>query len=305
MSEPSLVMIVFCLPQHRALVPDDLDEASELVLGRWRFGRFADGELWLELDDAVAGRECAVLGSLAPPDEQTLLTLLLADTLRREGARRVVALLPYLGYARQDRPQSRRSLGAAWVGALLAASGIHEVVTIDIHSADAQASFAMPLVSLSPASLFAGELLALSPSELTVVAPDEGAIDRCMAVADAAGVSAPVAHLRKRRTAQGVAHVELVGDVGEHVVMVDDILDTGGTLLSACAELCRAGVREILIMATHGTLSTERWRDLPAAGAARIWLTDSVPGVRARVGDAVEVLGVGRLLLDALASPAA
>ena len=69
MSEPSLVMIVFCLPQHRALVPDDLDEASELVLGRWRFGRFADGELWLELDDAVAGRECAVLGSLAPPDE--------------------------------------------------------------------------------------------------------------------------------------------------------------------------------------------------------------------------------------------
>ncbi len=87
-------------------------------------------------------------------------------------------------------------------------------------------------------------------------------------MADAAGVTAPVAHLRKHRTTEGVVHTELVGEVGPRAVIVDDILDTGGTLLSACAQLCRAGAQEISIMATHGTLSGERWRELPARRSA-------------------------------------
>ena len=261
-------MIVFCLPQHRALLPAELDGGSSPAIGRFRLGRFSDGELWVELDDPVEGRDCAVLGSLAPPDEQMLATLLLAHTLRRAGARRVIALAPYLGYARQDRAQPGRSLGAAWAGALLQAAGVEEVITIDIHSADAAACFPMPVTSHSPASLFAAELRRGGPGDLTVVAPDEGALERCAAVAAAAGVKAPVAYLRKRRTAEGVVHHALVGEVGSRAVLVDDILDTGGTLLSACAELRRAGAREISVMVTHGTLSGERWRELPAAGVA-------------------------------------
>lgn len=293
-------MIVFCLAQHRALLLGQLDERSAPALGQYRAGRFSDRERWVELDGPVAGEECAVLGSLAPPDGQMLATLLLADTLKRAGARRVVALLPYLGYARQDRAQSGRSFGAAWAGALLGAAGIDEVVTVDIHSSAAQACFPVPVVSLSPAPLFAAELRRESLVGLTVVAPDEGAIERCQAVADAAGVAAPVAHLRKHRTMEGVVHTELVGDVGPRAVIVDDILDTGGTLLSACAQLCRAGAQEISIMATHGTLSGERWRELPAAGARRIQLTDTIPDVTAKVGDAIEVLSIIPLLLEAL-----
>jgi len=117
-------MIVFCLPQHRALLPADLDSGSSPAIGRFRLGRFSDGELWVELDDPVEGRDCAVLGSLAPPDEQMLATLLLAHTLRRAGARRVVALAPYLGYARQDRARPGRSLGAEWAGTLMQAVGV-------------------------------------------------------------------------------------------------------------------------------------------------------------------------------------
>lgn len=298
-------MIVFSLSQHRALLPRELDAGSDPALRRHRAGRFPDGELWAELDGSIAGEECMVLGSLAPPDGQMLSTLMLADTLKREGARRVVALLPYLGYARQDRAQAGRSFGATWAGALLAAVGVDEVVTVDIHSASAQACFPMPVVSLSPAPLFAAELRRGSLVDLTVVAPDEGAIERCKAVADAAGLAAPVAHLRKHRTAEGVVHTELVGELGPRAVIVDDILDTGGTLISACAQLRRAGVREISIMATHGTLSGARWRDLPAAGAGRIQLTDTVPGVRARAGEAVEVLSITPLLMQALAAPAA
>ena len=293
-------MIVFSLPQHRALLADELSEASEPALHGCRVGRFPDGELWPAVDGPVSGRECAVVGSLAPPDEQTLSTLMLIDTLKREGASRVVAVLPYLGYARQDRAQPGRSLGAAWTGTLLAAAGADEVVTIDVHSSAAQACFPVPVVSLSPAHLFAQELRRGPVADITVVAPDEGAIERCTTVADAAGVTTPVAHLRKHRTEKGVVHTELVGAVGPRAVIVDDILDTGGTLLSACAELRRAGVQEISIMATHGTLSGERWRELPAAGVRRIQLTDSLPDVRTRAGDAVEVLSVAPLLMDAL-----
>ncbi len=298
-------MIVFCLPQHRALLPAELDGGSSPALGRFRLGRFSDGELWVELDDPVEGRDCTVVGSLAPPDEQMLATLLLADTLRRAGARRVIALAPYLGYARQDRARPGRSLGAAWAGELLEAVGVEEIITIDVHSADATACFPMPVVSRSPAPLFAAELRRGSLEGLTVVAPDEGALERCAAVAAAAGVEAPVAYLRKQRAAEGAVHHALIGEVGRRAVLVDDILDTGGTLLSACAELQRAGAREISVMVTHGTLSGERWRDLPAAGVRRIQVTDTVPGVRDRGRDVLEVLDIAPLLVEALAAAAA
>jgi ribose-phosphate pyrophosphokinase len=293
-------MIVFSLPQHRPLLPPGLGDSSEPALGRWHAGRFPDGELWLELGSSVAGRECAVLGSLAPPDEQGLMVLLLAHTLKRAGASAVRALLPYLGYARQDFADPENSLGSAWAGALLEAAGVDEVATIDVHSAAAQACFGVPVVSLSPARLFAEELRRGPIRHPCVVAPDEGALERCRAVAEAAGIEAPVAHLRKRRDPGGVVHAALIGRVLPRAVLVDDILDTGGTLLSACRKLRRAGVGEISIMATHGTFSGDQWRELPAAGAQRIVVTDSVPDVRSRAGQMVEVLSVTPLVIEAL-----
>jgi len=294
-------MIVFSIPQHRGLLPAEPREQPQLTLGRCRFGSFPDGELWVEVEDRVEGGECAVLGSLAPPHEQALSVLLLAHTLKRAGARRVLALLPYLGYGRQDAAGPSQSLGAAWAGAMLQAAGVDELVTIDLHSDAAATCLPLPVASLSPASLFATELRRGSARGLCVVAPDEGAIDRCQAVADAAGIEAPIAHLRKRRGAGGVVQSALIGEVGERAVLVDDIIDTGGTLLSACAELRRAGVGEISIMATHGTFSGDRWRKLPAAGAQRIVVTDSVPDVRDRAGAGVEVLSITPLLPAALA----
>jgi ribose-phosphate pyrophosphokinase len=293
-------MIVFPLPGFRGLLPAGLRAGSEPSLGGCAIQRFPDRELWLELDRDVEGRECAVLGSLAPPDEQALLVLLMAHTLKRAGARRVVGLLPYLGYGRQDRAGPRQSLGAAWAGELLAAAGVDEVVTVDIHSPAAAACFPIPVASLSPAPLFAAELRRSGVHGLCVVAPDEGAVGRCRDVARAAGVRAPVAWLRKQRTPGGVVHRELVGKVQRRAALVDDILDTGGTLLSACAELRRAGVEEIRVMATHGTFSGERWRTLASAGVRRIQVTDTLPDVRARAGGRAEVLAISSLLMEAL-----
>jgi ribose-phosphate pyrophosphokinase len=296
--------IVFALPAYSTLLPRELTDRSGIAVGACELARFSNGELYARIGDPVSDRQCGVLGSLAPPDEQTLSLLLLADTLRRERARRVVALLPYIGYARQDHADPGQSLGAAWVGSLLQAVGVERVFTIDVHSREAAACLPMPLDSLSPAPLFAQALTQRDMSDVTVVAPDEGARERCEALARATGSEIPTAYLRKRRDGGGVTHSELLGTVTRRIVIVDDILDTGRTLVSACTALRGAGAREITVLATHGLFTGERWRELPALGVGRIYTTDSVPRAGERGGDIVEVLPTGRLLADAFAASA-
>lgn len=301
--EPRMKPLVFSLPSHSSLLADALNDQTPCAFAPCEFSRFSNGELCVRLGAPVDGRVCGVLGSLAPPDAQMLSVLLLAHTLKREGARRVVALLPYLGYARQDRADPGQSLGVRWAGDLLRAAGIDRVLTVDVHSAQAE-RIAVPLDSLSPAQLFADVLVDAGVGELSVVAPDEGALDRCEHVRRAAGIDSPLAYLRKRRDVDGVTHSALVGTVKQRVAIVDDILDTGATLLSACAELQRAGAREIVVLATHGLFTGERWRELPTLGVRRIVTTDSIPSARDRAGGIVEILPVGELLAAAFAATA-
>ena len=294
--------VLLCLPEHWPLVAQTPSSPSPCALVPCEPARFSNGELYLRLPAPVADRVCGVLGSLAPPDEQALSVLLLAHTLRREGAKRVVAVLPYLGYARQDRADPGESLGIAWMGELLRAVGVDRVLTVDVHSRQAAACLPMPLDSLSPARLFAEVLANSGRQPVSLVAPDEGALERCEAVRRAAGFDTPLAYLRKQRVAGGVTHGALVGRVLRRVAIVDDILDTGGTLLSACAELRRAGAREVVVFATHGLFTGERWRELPALGVQRIYTTDSVPRARQRGGEIVEVLPAGRMIVSAFAA---
>jgi len=295
------IELIFAAPGHDALLAALDGEGSAPEVGDCTFARFANGELHLRLHTHPGGRVCAALGSLAPPDAQLLELLLLADTLRRHGASRLVALLPYLGYARQDRAEPCQSLGAAWTGALLGAVGVERVVTVDVHSSLAAGLFPMPVLSVSPAPLFARELARRGLRDATIVAPDEGALARCEAVARAADITAPVSHLRKHRDARGVTHGELVGAVAPRVVLIDDILDTGGTLVSACHVLRSAGARQITVMVTHGLFSGERWRELYALGVEQIYTTDSVPAVLVRKEAHIGLLPLGQLIIDALA----
>jgi len=293
-------LAVFTLPGHSALLESATRGPAAFALAGSQLARFQNGELYARIQTPVSARACVVLGSLAPPDEQMLSVLLLAHTLKREGASRVTALLPYLGYARQDRADPGQSLGIAWAGELLGAAGVDEVLTVDVHSPRAAACFPMPLRSLSTARLFAQTLKRDGLTELTIVAPDEGALERCEAVIRAAAVQAPLAYLRKRRDAGGVAHSALVGVVSARVAIVDDILDTGGTLLSACMELRKAGAREIIVLASHGLFSGERWRELSSLGVRRIYVTDSLAAGRLRGGELVEVLPLAGLIVEAL-----
>jgi ribose-phosphate pyrophosphokinase len=239
-------------------------------------GRFPNGELHAVAPVGVSGRRCVLVGSISPPAGNLERFTLVAHALRRAGARRITALLPYLAYARQDRASHRESLGLEWVGGLLRASGISEVVCVDVHSTDAADLLSLPLSSLSPAELLAAALPEPWRDGVTFVAPDEGAVERCAALARAVGVDRPVVWARKRRRRSGVEHLGLVGSPGPRAVAVDDILDTGATLISFSEALRAAGVRELGVVATHGLFSGELWRLLLSNGVRELWITDTV-----------------------------
>jgi len=239
-------------------------------------GRFPNGELHVEVPDRVEGRRCVVVGSISPPPGNLERLTLVAHTLRRAGAASITALLPYLAYARQDRAAPGESLGLAWVGALLRASGVDDVVCVDVHSEQAADVLGLRLTSLSPADLLADALPEVWRSEVTFVAPDEGAVERCAAVARFVGVDRPVVWARKRRTPTGVEHLGLVGSPSSRAVVIDDILDTGATLAGCCRALREEGVKHIAVAATHGLFTGERWRALLGEGVEAIWITDTV-----------------------------
>jgi ribose-phosphate pyrophosphokinase len=295
-------VILLSLPPTATLAAALLPRAG-LRQGEAVVGRFSNGELHARIETPVAGEECVLLGAVAPPDEDLLATLLVAHTLLTEGARRITALLPYLGYARHDKREPGKSLGTAWLGRLLQASGVQEVVTVDVHSRRVHDLFPLPVRSLSPAAVFAAEIERGGLEDVSVVAPDEGAVERCEAVRAAAGIPRPPAWLGKTRTERGVIHSALHGTVGPRAVIVDDILDTGGTLVSACEALARAGVRDIRIMVTHGLFTGATWQRLWSLGVSRIYCTDTTPPPPA--GDAIAVLSIAPLLAADLKTPRA
>jgi ribose-phosphate pyrophosphokinase len=271
-------VIFFAFEKYAAMGAALESAVPQLRAGRFRVARYENGELHAEVQTRVSGQGCVILGSLAPPDDQLLSALLLAHTLKKEGASRVTAMFPYLGYARDDKDKPGQSLATAWVGALVQSSGCDQVVTVDVHSDRARHLFPVPVVSLSPAKTFADALAQYRLTGATLVAPDEGAIRRCEEVSTAAG-RAPgrIAYFEKHRTAEGITHAGPVGEVGPQAVLVDDILDTGTTLISACEKLVKSGVEHIDVMVTHGLFTGARWKDLHRFGVKRIFCTDSVP----------------------------
>lgn len=277
---------------------------SGVEVMRPTISRFDNGELQVRLPGPVVARDCVLLGTAAPPADRLLELLLVADTVRRDGARSLSGLLPYLAYARQDKLEPGHSLAAAWLGSALAASGIVDVTTFDIHSPRALALMGLPVTSMSPAPLFARALDGALSTDTVVVAPDGGARARAAAVAEALGLKRAVAWLDKERGPRGVTHRRVIGEVARHALVVDDILDTGATLASCCRELRARGVEELTIAVTHGLFTGSRWHELLGLGVSAIHTTDSVPRAGAMRSSLVHVHSIAPLLAEALRRPA-
>lgn len=290
-------MQLFALPAFRRLAAELAAAAPTLELADGSVQRHANGEMCVSLHSPVDGCDCAVLGTLQPPEHDLGEFLLLCDTLRRSGARTLLAVLPYFAYARQDHYEPGCSLGAAWVGALLAASGVDQVLTLDVHSPRVAALLPVPLSTQASATLFARALAARLVGA-TLVAPDEGAIERCARLRQAAGVELATAHFHKQRLKSGVRS-SLVGTVGERAVIYDDILDTGDTLVACVEGLRTAGVRRIAVAVTHGLFTGTAWQRLWSLGVDTLVCTDSVGDARTR-DPRIEVLSCAPALVPGL-----
>jgi ribose-phosphate pyrophosphokinase len=293
-------MILFAFSDYEYMARQ-LEAVPSLRRGQFTTTRFDNQELYALVEGPVAGEHCLVLGSIAPPDAQILSLMLLAHTLRKEGAAKLTAILPYLAYSRQDKDKPGQSLATAWIGLLLKISGVDEVLTVDVHSERDKQLFPMPLISLSTANLFAEAIRNYRLNDAVVVAPDNGAIGRCEAVKIAAGMPpGETPYFEKQRTEKGIVHRGPVGKVGPRVVIVDDMLDTGETLVSACERLKEAGVEEIHILVTHALFTGTKWTQLWSLGVQRIFCLDTVP-LRAEIDATnISILPVSPLLQEKL-----
>jgi ribose-phosphate pyrophosphokinase len=270
-------MILFSFPAYENIARQ-LQTVACVQAGRFTVSRYANQELHTNVEGSLSGEHCLILGTIAPPDECLLSVLLLAETLKKEGAHKITAILPYLAYSRQDKEKQGESLGTAWVGALLKSSGIDDMLTVDVHSERDKQLFPIPLTSLSTSGLFAKIIRTHGLMDATIVAPDNGAIGRCEAAKSAAGMAVgDTPHFEKKRTDQGITHYGPIGRVGEKVVIIDDMIDTGGTLVSACEKLKAFGVAEIYILVTHGLFTGSSWQQLWSLGVRHIFCADTVP----------------------------
>ena len=288
---------------NRALA-DAIAAYLEVPLARCQVRRFADMEVFVEIQENVRGQDVYVIQSTSFPANDHLMELLIiTDALRRASARRITAVLPYFGYARQDRKAGPRTpISAKLVANLITEAGADRVLTIDLHAGQIQGFFDIPTDNLFAAPVMVRDVKErLELSNLMVVSPDVGGVVRARALAKR--IDAPLAIVDKRRERAGESEVmNIIGDVtGRTCVLVDDIVDSGGTLCNAADALLAAGAREVHAYITHGVLSGGAVARIAASKPKTLVLTDSIqPTEAVKVARNIRVISVASLMGEAI-----
>ncbi len=266
--------------------------------------RFSDNEIFVEIHENVRGEDVFVIQSTSSPANDNMMELLIClDALKRSSARRITAVLPYFGYARQDRKSAPRTpISAKLVANLIAAAGAHRVLTLDLHAGQIQGFFDIPVDNLYAAGEMIGDIEQQFPEcKLVVVSPDVGGVVRARAIAKR--VDADLAIVDKRREKAGVSEVmNIIGDVdGRKCVMVDDIVDSAGTLCNAAAALKNAGASEVHAYVTHAVLSGGAVARVSSSELASLVVTDTIAMTEAmRISDSIKTLSVAKLMAEAI-----
>ncbi|HKR90176.1 MAG TPA: ribose-phosphate pyrophosphokinase [Phenylobacterium sp.] len=252
----------------------------DVPLTRAQVKRFADNEVWVTIDENVRGEDVFVLQSTSYPANDNLMELLICiDALKRASAKRITAVLPYFGYARQDRKTGGRTpISAKLVANLITRAGADRVLTMDLHSGQIQGFFDIPTDNLHAAPLMAQDIKTNyeRSSDLLIVSPDVGGVVRALAVASR--LNAELAIVDKRRSGPGKSEVaNIIGDVtGRRLIMFDDIADSAGTLCSAAQSLIDAGATEVSAYVTHGVLSGAACERVKNSVLKELVITDSI-----------------------------
>lgn len=269
---------VFSGRSHPALA-DEMCARLGVEPGHITLYSFADGENYVQIDENVRGADVFIIQPTSPPVNDHLMELLIMlDAFKRSSARRVTAVLPYYGYARQDRKDKPRvPITSKLVADLITAAGADRVLTLDLHAAQIQGFFNIPVDHLFAAPVIVGHLKSLEIEDLTIVSPDAGGVERARAYAKRLGAS--LAIIDKRRVAANQTEVmHIIGEVeGRNVFVVDDIIDTAGTLIHTTDALLSQGAKSISASSTHAVLSGPAVSRINASKLQQVVTTNSMP----------------------------
>ena len=267
--------------------------------------RFADDEIFIEIHENVRGEDVFVVQSTSHPANDNLMELLISiDALRRASAKRITAVIPYFGYARQDRkPGPRTPISAKLVANLITEAGADRVLTVDLHAGQIQGFFDIPTDNLFGAPVISEDIIKRhSDKDIMVVSPDVGGVVRARALAKRLD-NAPLAIVDKRREQAGVSEVmNIIGDVkGRFCVMIDDIADSAGTLCNAADALIAAGATDVAAYITHGVLSGKAVERVNASSLRKLIITDTIKAPQSALdSDRIRVLPIAPLLGEAI-----
>jgi len=276
---------------------------AEIPVGRSELTHFSDGEIYVEIGENVRGANCFVIQSTCTPVNQHLMELLIMiDALKRASAGHIVAVLPYFGYARQDRKvKPRTPITAKLVADLITAAGADRVLSMDLHAGQIQGFFSIPFDHLFAMPIMIEELRETHGHDSIVVSPDAGGVERARAYSKR--LKAGLAIIDKRRGAHNVTEVmNIIGDVKDRdCVIVDDIIDTAGTLANAANAIMDAGAKSVSACASHPVFSGPAIERIEASALSQVIVTDTIPlSEEGQQCEKVKVLSVGRLLGEAV-----
>ncbi len=293
---------IFALSSNRPLAEKVVAEMG-MELGKLSVNRFSDGEIQINIDESVRGDNVYIIQSTSAPVNDNLMELLiLVDALRRASARTINVVMPYYGYARQDRKaRSREPITAKLVANMLQRSGVTRVVALDLHAAQIQGFFDIPVDHLMGAPLLADYFIKEGiAKDAVVVSPDHGGVTRARALAEF--LKAPIAIIDKRRPKANVAQImNIIGDVkGKKCIMLDDMIDTAGTISKGAQALMDKGAAEVYVSATHAVLSGPAVERLEQAPIKEVVVTDSIQLPADKQIDKIKQVSIAPLLADAI-----
>ena len=277
----------------------------ELPITHASVRRFADEEIFVEIHENVRGEDVFIVQSTSYPANDNLMELLICiDALRRASAKRITAVLPYFGYARQDRkPGPRTPISAKLVANLITVAGANRVLSIDLHAGQIQGFFDIPTDNLYAAPVMSADIQArFSGRAITVVSPDVGGVVRARSLAKRLN-NAPLAIVDKRRERPGESEVvNIIGDVsGRFCILIDDIVDSAGTLCNAAAALKEGGAEDVVAYCTHGVLSGAAVARVDKSVLRELVITDSIAAYESAGASAkVRILTIAPLLAEAM-----
>lgn len=277
----------------------DIAKTYGMDLGDVNLSRFSDGEFQTSFEESIRGQDVFIIQSTIPPTDNLFELLLMIDAAKRASAHRIIAVMPYFGFARQDRKDKPRvALGAKLVANLLMAAGVDRVMTMDLHADQIQGFFEVPVDHLFASTVFLPHIQSMELENLLIAAPDTGGTKRANAYSKFLNVDMAICY-KQRKVANQVADMTVIGDVkGKNVILIDDIIDTAGTLTKAAGMMMDKGALSVRAICTHAVLSGPAYERLEESALKELIVTDTIP--LKKKSNKIKVVTVADLFADVI-----